>query len=74
MSKTHEWYHSPYAIQEQLAHLRRQIEAAEAELIEREAELVDLRAETYAFRLEYDTRLGRQVIELDKIEAELKHC
>ncbi len=74
MSKTHEWYHSPYAIQEQLAHLRQQIEAAEAELIEREAELVDLRAETYAFRLEYDTRLGRQVIELDKIEAELKHC
>ncbi|MCP4535564.1 MAG: hypothetical protein GY832_00285 [Chloroflexi bacterium] len=61
-------------MEEQLTHLRQQIETAEAELIEREAELVDLRTETYAFRLEYDTRLGRKVIELDKIETEIKRC
>ena len=74
MGKTSEWYHSPYTIEEQLVHLRQQIETVETELIEREAELVDLRAETYAFRLEYDTRIGRRVAELEEVEAEIERC
>jgi hypothetical protein len=74
MNETDEWYYSPYAIEEQLAHLRQQIEAAETELIEREAELVDLHAEIYAFQLEYDTRVGRKAAELEKIEAEIERC
>ena len=74
MNKTNEWRHSPYATEDQLAHLREQVKAAEAELIEREAELVDLRTEIYAFRLEYDTRLGRKVAELEKVEAEIERC
>ena len=74
MGRTSEWYHSPYTLEEQLAHLRQQIEVVETELIEREAELVDLRAETYAFRLEYDTRIGRRVAELEEVEAEIERC
>jgi predicted nucleic acid-binding Zn-ribbon protein len=74
MSKTSGWHYSPYTTEEQLAHLRRQIEAAEAELANREAELVDLRVELSAFRLEYDTRVGRQVAELEEVEAEIKRC
>jgi predicted nucleic acid-binding Zn-ribbon protein len=74
MGRTSEWYDSPYTIDEQLAHLRQQIEALETELIEREAELVDLRAEIYAFRLEYDTRVGRRVAELEEVETEIKRC
>ncbi len=61
-------------IEEQLAHLRRQIEAVGAELSDREAELVDLRVELSAFRLEYDTRVGRRVAELEEVEAEIKRC
>jgi hypothetical protein len=57
--------HSHASVEERLAHLRQQVEAAEAELIDREAELVDLRVELAAFRLEYDTRVGRKVAELE---------
>jgi hypothetical protein len=61
-------------IEAQLAHLRQQIEAAEAEMVNHEADLVDLRVELSAFRLEYDTRVGRKVAELEEIEAEIKRC
>jgi chromosome segregation ATPase len=74
MGKTNGWRHSPYTTEEQLAHLRQQIEAAEAELVNREAELVDLRVELSAFRLEYDTQVGRKVAELEQVEAEIKRC
>ena len=74
MGKTSGWHHSPYATEEQLAHLRQQIEAAEDELVNREAELVDLRVELSAFRLEYDTRVGRKVAELEEVEVEIKRC
>lgn len=74
MGKTSEWYHSLYTTEEQLAHLRQQIEAVEAELIDREAKLVDLRVELLAFRLEYDTRVGRRAAELEKVEAGIKRC
>ncbi len=73
-TKMNEWSHTPYTTEEQLAHLRQQIQAAETELIEREAELVDLRAEMYAFQLEYDTRVGRAAAELEAVEAELERC
>jgi predicted nucleic acid-binding Zn-ribbon protein len=74
MGKTTGWPHSPYTTEEQLAHLRQQIEAAEAELANREADLVDLRVELSAFRLEYDTRVGRKVTELEEVEAEIQRC
>jgi chromosome segregation ATPase len=74
MGKTSGWHHNPRTIEEQLAHLRQQIEAAEAEMINHEADLVDLRVELSAFRLEYDTRVGRKVAELEEIEAEIKRC
>ena len=61
-------------IENQLAYLRQKIEAAEAELIEREAELVDLRAELAAFRLAYDTQVGRKQAELEAVEVELERC
>jgi len=66
--------HSPYSTEEQLTRLRRQIEAAEAELIDREAELVDLRVASLAFRLEYDTRVGRRVAEMEEVEARIERC
>lgn len=66
--------HEAGTIREQLLRLRRQVEEAEAGLIDREAELADLRIELSAFRLEYDTRVGRKVAELEEIEAELKRC
>lgn len=72
MGETNTGHHNLYTVEEQLAHLRQQIEAAEAELVNREAELVDLRVELSAFRLEYDTRVGRNVAELEQIEAEIK--
>ena len=59
---------------EQLGDIRRQIEAAEIELIEQEAELVDLRVELSAFRLLYDTRVGRRIAEMDEIEIQIKRC
>jgi predicted nucleic acid-binding Zn-ribbon protein len=74
MDGTNRWYHTPHTIEEQLAHLRRQIGAAEAELVNREAELVDLRVELSAFRLEYDTGVGRKVAELEGLETEVKRC
>jgi predicted nucleic acid-binding Zn-ribbon protein len=74
MGKTSGRHHGPYTTEEQLAHLRQQIEAAETELSNREAELVDLRVELSAFRLEYDTRVGRKVAELEEVEAEIKRC
>jgi predicted nucleic acid-binding Zn-ribbon protein len=74
MDETNTGHHSPYTTEEQLAWLRQQIEAAEAELVNREAELVDLRVELSAFRLEYDTRVGRKVAELEEVEAEIKRC
>ncbi len=74
MDQTNEWYHSSHTTEEQLAHLRQQIETAETELIEREAELVDARAEMYAFQLEYDTHVGRTEEELEAVEAELERC
>jgi len=72
MGKASEWYSGFYTIEEQLTSLRRELEAAEAELIDREAELVDLRTEVYAFQLEYDTRVGRKLAELEAVEAEIK--
>jgi predicted nucleic acid-binding Zn-ribbon protein len=74
MDKMSGWHYSPYTTEEQLARLRQQIEAAEAELVNREAELMDLRVELSAFRLEYDTRVGRKVAELEEVEAEIKRC
>jgi len=74
MGKTSGWHHGLYTTEEQLVYLRQQIEAAEAELANREAELVDLRVELSAFRLQYDTRVGRQVAELEEVEAEIKRC
>jgi len=74
MGKTSGWHYGPYTTEEQLAHLRQQIKAAEADLVNHEAELVDLRVELSAFRLEYDTRVGRKVAELEKVEAEIKRC
>jgi predicted nucleic acid-binding Zn-ribbon protein len=74
MDKTDGWHHSPYTVEEQLAHLRQQIEAAETKLVNREAELVDLRVELSAFRLEYDTQVGRKVAELEELEADIKRC
>lgn len=74
MDATSRECYSAYTLEEQLAHLRQQIEAAEAELVRREAELMDLRVELSAFRLEYDTRVGRKVAELEKVEAEIKRC
>jgi predicted nucleic acid-binding Zn-ribbon protein len=74
MGKTSGWHHSPYTTEEQLAHLRQQIEAAEVELTDREAELVDLRVELSTFRLEYDTQVGRKVAELEEVEAQIKRC
>jgi len=74
MGRTTRGYYSSYAVEQQLARLRQQIEAAETELVHREAELVDLRVEFSAFRLEYDTRVGRKVAELEEIEAEIKRC
>jgi hypothetical protein len=68
MGKTSKWYHSPHTTEEQL------IKMAEAELIDREAELVDLRVEFFAFQLEYETRVGRRVTELEKVEAEIERC
>ena len=74
MDQTNEWHHTSYTTEEQLAHLRQQIQAAETELFEREAELVDARAEMYAFQLEYDTLVGRTETELEAVEAELERC
>jgi hypothetical protein len=59
---------------EEAACLREQVAAAEATLIEREAELADLRAGLLAFRLQYDARVGRQVAELEAIEAQIARC
>jgi hypothetical protein len=60
--------------EEQRYGIEQEIESVEALLIEREAELVDLRVELSAFRLEYDTRVGRQVEELEQVETELRRC
>jgi chromosome segregation ATPase len=59
---------------EQLAYLHSEIDAVEAELIEREAELVDLRVELSAFRVDYDPRVGRKLEELEEVESELERC
>ncbi|MBL7064538.1 MAG: hypothetical protein ISS49_10100 [Anaerolineae bacterium] len=74
MARTSEWVRSPHTTEEQLAHLRQQIETVEAELIEREAELVDLRVELSAFRLAYDTQVGRKAAQLEAVEAEIERC
>jgi chromosome segregation ATPase len=58
----------------QLSYYRQQVAIAEGELIDREAELADLKVETYAFRLEYDTRVGRRVAELEEVEAQIERC
>ena len=60
--------------EEQLAVLRRKIEGAEAELVEREADLVELRVEMSAFQLKYDLGLGRKLDELDEVEAAVDRC
>jgi predicted nucleic acid-binding Zn-ribbon protein len=65
---------SSYTTEEQLARLRRQIEELSTELIDREAELADLNVELSAFRLEYDTRVGRKIEELEEIEAHIARC
>ena len=73
MDKMSERHHSSHATEEQLAHLRQKIEAAEAELVNREAELVDLRVELSAdpqpghrLDVEVQRRLGEG-------EAALRH-
>ena len=55
-----------------MADLRQQIAEAKAELVEREAELIELRTDLQAFRLKYDTQVGRKEEELQAIEAECK--
>jgi hypothetical protein len=57
-----------------MSRLRQQIAQAETELVEREAELVDLRTELHAFRLEYDTRVGRKLTELQVLKEEIERC
>jgi predicted nucleic acid-binding Zn-ribbon protein len=74
MRKTGAERHGHTSIENQLAYLRQQVQAAEAGLVEREAELVDLRAELAAFRLAYDTRVGRKQAELEAVEAEIERC
>jgi hypothetical protein len=61
-------------VEEQLALLRQQIEAAETELVEREAELVDLKVEMSAFQLKYEIQVGRKMQELERLEASLARC
>jgi hypothetical protein len=58
--------------EEQLADLRQQIAEAKARLIEREAELIELRTDLQAFRLKYDTQVGRREEELQAVKAECK--
>jgi predicted nucleic acid-binding Zn-ribbon protein len=65
---------SSYTTEGQLARLRREIEALEAELVEREAELADLNVELGAFRVAYDTRVGRKIEELERVEAQVGRC
>ena len=71
MDQTNEWHHNPYTTEEQLTHLRQQIQAAETDLFEREAELVGARAEMYAFQLEYDTLVGRTEAELERFRKQI---
>jgi predicted nucleic acid-binding Zn-ribbon protein len=74
VSRRDERYFGSYTIEEELARLRRQIGELETELIDREAELVDLRTQVLAFQLEYDTRVGRKIEELEDLEAQVRHC
>jgi len=67
-------YDSSYTTEEQLARLRQQIEELEGELVDREAELADLNVGLSAFRLEYDTRVGRKIEDLEEIEAQIARC
>ena len=61
-------------LEDQLVALRRQIEVAEAEMIEREAELIELRVEMSAFQLQYDVQVGRNLEALAAIEASIGRC
>jgi hypothetical protein len=72
MFKRHSRRRSQSETEEQLAYLRQQIAQAKAELVECEAELIDLRTESQAFRLKYDTQVGRKEEELRSIEKECK--
>lgn len=58
--------------EEQLAELRQQIAEEKARLVDREAELIELRTDLQAFRLKYDTQVGRKEEELQTVEAECK--
>jgi predicted nucleic acid-binding Zn-ribbon protein len=68
------WRNQARTTEEQLAALRQQIEAAEANLVDREAELADLRVEMHAFQLKYEVLVGRKLEALSKIEDEIKRC
>ena len=61
-------------MEEQIVRLRQQVEAAEAELIEREAELVDLRASIFSFQADYHLRVGHLVTQLQGVEAAIERC
>ena len=58
----------------QLAGLRNQIAALEAELVEKQTELADLRVQSAAFELEYETKVGRKYRALEETEAAIERC
>jgi septal ring factor EnvC (AmiA/AmiB activator) len=68
------WWQESRTTAKELALLRQQIQAAEAELVEREAELIDLRVELSAFRLRYEVQVGRKLEALEQIEAAIARC
>jgi vacuolar-type H+-ATPase subunit I/STV1 len=61
-------------VDQELIHLRKQIEQAEAQVAARENELLEMRQDLVAFRLEYDPRVGRKVEELERVEGEIDRC
>jgi hypothetical protein len=60
--------------QGRLSQVLHEVATVEAELRERKAELAEAYVQLSAFRLEYDTRVGRKVEELERVEAELACC
>ena len=63
-----------HASENQLAALRKQIAALEAQLVEKQTELADLRVQSAAFEREYETRIGRNYRALEETEAAIDRC
>ena len=63
-----------YWAEQQTAELRQQIQAAEAELIEREIELLDLDAQLAAFQSRYEARVGRTLEEIKEVDEHIQRC